>query len=225
MCNHYRNDIRKAGLEFEEYGYDEFSETRIKIRLDNAVAGVRENVFPDSAAMVAKINDAGVLAPEIMRWGHPPVKEKMPLVTNVRNTWKEKADGTKFLNPYWKPWLKPELRCLVPATSFAEFDDRTPKGQKVEQWFSRSDDKMLCFAGIWRTWQGDRGTKKEPVAGPHMIFAFLTTESNDLVRPVHAKAMPVILERDEWDTWLTAPIEEALKLQRPAANHVLRLAK
>jgi putative SOS response-associated peptidase YedK len=37
-----------------------------------------------------------------------------------------------------------------------------------------------------------------------------------VVGAIHAKAMPVILTtREEIDTWMTAPPEEALKLQRP----------
>jgi putative SOS response-associated peptidase YedK len=36
------------------------------------------------------------------------------------------------------------------------------------------------------------------------------------VRPIHPKAMPVLLtSHDEVETWLTAPIEEAINLQRP----------
>ena len=33
--------------------------------------------------------------------------------------------------------------------------------------------------------------------GDHRLFAFLTTESNDVVRPIHAKAMPVLLTTEE----------------------------
>jgi hypothetical protein len=34
--------------------------------------------------------------------------------------------------------------------------------------------------------------------------------------PIHPKAMPVILTKpDEVETWMTAPADEALKLQRP----------
>jgi putative SOS response-associated peptidase YedK len=30
-----------------------------------------------------------------------------------------------------------------------------------------------------------------------------------MVRPIHAKAMPVLLtNNDEWDQWLSAPVEE-----------------
>ncbi len=56
------------------------------------------------------------------------------------------------------------------------------------------------------------------------LFAFLTTEPNNVVGPVHPKAMPVILTtQDEIETWLTAPPEEALKLQRPLPDDALRI--
>jgi len=73
---------------------------------------------------------------------------------------------------------------------------------------------MLAFAGIWRTWTGDYGSKKEPNVGEHQLFSFLTTEANDLVRPVHAKAMPVVLvtEADRTE-WLTAPADRIEEIQ------------
>jgi putative SOS response-associated peptidase YedK len=47
---------------------------------------------------------------------------------------------------------------------------------------------------------------------------------NDLVQPIHAKAMPVILtSQDEYDQWLTAPVPEALRLQRPLPNELLQI--
>jgi putative SOS response-associated peptidase YedK len=36
--------------------------------------------------------------------------------------------------------------------------------------------------------------------------------------------MPVILtDEDEWETWLMAPIEKALKMQRPLKNGLLKI--
>ncbi len=38
------------------------------------------------------------------------------------------------------------------------------------------------------------------------LFAFLTTEANGVVGPIHPKAMPVILtSEDEIETWMSAP--------------------
>ena len=72
------------------------------------------------------------------------------------------------------------------------------------------DQPPSAFAGIWRPWTSTR--KGE--AGEHLLFAFLTTEANAVVRPVHAKAMPVILSEETWDTWLEADTPAALKLQQ-----------
>lgn len=43
-----------------------------------------------------------------------------------------------------------------------------------------------------------------------------------MVAPIHPKAMPVILATpEECDAWMTAPIPEALQLQRPLADGLL----
>jgi len=56
------------------------------------------------------------------------------------------------------------------------------------------------------------------------LFGFLTTAPNNIVGPAHPKAMPVILTKQEdIETWLTASAEEALKLQRPSPNDVLKI--
>lgn len=85
---------------------------------------------------------------------------------------------------YWRAWLKPEYRCFVPATSFCEWTDTQPK---VTHWFALSAERPLfAFAGIWRPWTGLRKGEE----GEHQLSSFLTTEANDTVRPIHAKAMP-----------------------------------
>jgi putative SOS response-associated peptidase YedK len=159
------------------------------------------DIYPDSVAPIIKLDREGSRALTMMRWVFPPPPKGGPRpVTNVRNT----------KSPYWRNWLNAEFRCLVPATSFCEWTDSRPK---VPHWFALDEQRTpFAFAGIWRPWTGER--KGE--VGEHRLFAFLTTESNDLVRPIHAKAMPVILPADSaWDTWLTGSLEEALELQRP----------
>ena len=56
------------------------------------------------------------------------------------------------------------------------------------------------------------------------LYAFLATEPNAEVGAIHPKAMPTILTtREEIDLWMTAPAEEALKLQRPLADDALTI--
>jgi putative SOS response-associated peptidase YedK len=56
------------------------------------------------------------------------------------------------------------------------------------------------------------------------LFGFLVTEPNDVVGAIHSKAMPVILTTPgEIETWMTAPAEDALKLQQALPDGTLKI--
>ncbi|GJD53732.1 hypothetical protein OPKNFCMD_6510 [Methylobacterium crusticola] len=170
-------------------------------------------IFPDQLAPVV-VQDGAERALTMMRWGFPSPPGKGPQhpVTNVRNV----------ASSYWRPWFKPGFRCLVPVSSFSEYADTRPR--KTPVWFALDAARpLLAFAGIWRPWTGVRGPKRdEPVAEEHRLYAFLTTDANGVVGPVHPKAMPVLLTTPEaWEAWLSAPAEEALRLQRPLPDHMM----
>lgn len=171
-------------------------------------------LFPDGVAPVVRNADDGGRELTMMRWGFPPPPNVGPqFVTNVRNT----------ASPYWRAWLKPQFRCLVPFTSFCEYEDTKPR--KTPVWFAADESRpTLCFAGIWRPWMGTRGTKAAPAEGEHLLYSFLTCPPNSVVGAIHPKAMPAILTTpDECDTWLSAPVEVALQLQRPLPDDALRI--
>jgi len=85
---------------------------------------------------------------------------------------------------------EPEQRCLVPLTSFAEPDsNQGPKS--VWTWFARDESRPLMFlAGIWREWEGDRGTKVVPDVGKHLVFSFLSTDGR--VEPTPARVLSAL---------------------------------
>lgn len=159
----------------------------------------------------------------MLTWGMPTPVEHLKApdapdtgVTNVRNTFA----------PHWRQWLGVEHRCVVPATAFSEYG-QTPDPEtkrKPLYWFALDESQPLfVFAGIWTRWTGTRGSKKTPRTGDHELFAFLTTKPNEVVAPIHPKAMPVILTtKDEIEMWLMADWSDARALQRPLRDDRLR---
>lgn len=174
-------------------------------------------IFPDqSAPVVRNTGDGRALC--MMRWGMPSPafalknRKTDSGLTNVRNTG----------SPHWKRWLGVEHRCLVPFTSFCEYDTR-PRKNREPVWFALEEDRPLAFfAGIWARWTSVRKLKEGETTND--LYGFLTTDANKVVAPIHPKVMPVILRNeDELDTWICASVEDALRLQRPLPDDALKI--
>jgi putative SOS response-associated peptidase YedK len=150
-------------------------------------------IFPDYAAPIVR-NQPGGRELTMARWGMP----------------------------HWRRWLEVESRCAVPFTSFSK-NEALPDGTHPPVWFAFDETRPLAvFADIWTRWTAVRKVKERETTND--VFAFLTTEPNKVVGAVHPKAMPVILTTsEEIDTWILAPPEKALKLQRPLPDDALMI--
>jgi putative SOS response-associated peptidase YedK len=184
-------------------------------------------IFPNRKAPIVRVGAHGGLEMRNALWGFPPPnipgsKPRNPYLTNIRNT-----DSR-----YWQTFLKkPEHRCLVPVTSFAEPDNRgleepgSSNPRSIWTWFAQAESRpLMFFAGIWREWEGDRGTKKSPNVGSHLVFSFLTTDASPDVAPIHPDATPVLLlDEASREAWMSAPWEIARDLQKPPPAGALKI--
>jgi putative SOS response-associated peptidase YedK len=206
MCNHYANDLRKLGRFLGGIIGEQFSDTKVPLRFDNQV---KTQVYPDKPGVVLRqVGDGFEL--QAMRWGFPKnvdaegnIEKGATWVTNARHVMK----GGRLSTP-WAEWTGPEYRCLVPATSFFEPDQRTVgTGGFREVEFARADGEPFFGRGpacAARRRSRSRATTNSTPSSP---------PAQTLVKPVRSKAMPVILGWDDAETWLNEPIED-----RPAAG-------
>ena len=222
MCNHYANNPE---IQKELSTWREFIGWSLKAPLPPELAGLDEDVWPKREAAVVRdsVADGGAVA-DIMRWGVPlslPGKRAGSVVTkhvtNVRN----------LDSPFWRGMLtKPDGRCLVPFTRFAE--PKAGAGHE-EHWFSIPGQRLAAFAGVW-----SQRTASNPEApaqagldlggdrpAPQKVFAFLTCEPNPLVAPLHPKAMPVILHESDYARWLEGDAAEARAMAVPFPSQLM----
>ena len=112
----------------------------------------------------------------LIRWGVPPPRTGEPPDTNIHNT----------SSPRWRGCSSPRTAALS-----------RPTASPSTRWFALNDERPLfAFAGIWTTFNGDRGTKSKPIPRPHQVYGFLTTAPNAVVEPIHPKAMPILTTDD-----------------------------
>jgi putative SOS response-associated peptidase YedK len=70
-------------------------------------------------------------------------------------------------------------------------------------WFEVVDQPLFAVAGFWQATAAGNG------------FTMVTCDPNELVAPIHPKAMITILEPTDWDTWLRGSYDDVVALQRP----------
>lgn len=155
-------------------------------------------LVPRGRAYVVREDERG-RGLDVMSWDVLGGQGKWPM-TNVR----------QLGLPQWRRLAAhPENRCLIPLTEFCEWTpepiDRGDgkKPVKGEMWFQITDQPIFAVAGFWQRTVGGNG------------FTMVTCDANELVEPIHPKAMITVLERTDWDLWLRGSYDEIVRLQRP----------
>jgi len=192
MCNRYKRGERDTVLDLFDIK---------KIRLFNEGPRI---IHPRDPGPVVRL-DEGEMTLEQMIWGFPVVRQgkRGPLKPAPTN-------NARFdkLNLFWKRWAAvPAQRCLIPAASYAEAVGDV--GNKTCTWLSLKSAPVFAWAGLW--------TVSEEW-GP--VYTGVMTDNAPELRYVHERT-PVILAPHDWRTWLTAPLAELTRFDRPwPANDV-----
>lgn len=161
----------------------------------------RYNIAPTQLVAIVRLGrESGRRECRLVRWGLIP-------------SWaKDTSIGPKLINaraesasekPAFRSAFK-NRRCLVLADGFYEWK-KPDKKTRLPYLFRLSDAKPFGFAGLWEHWSAADGKVKE-------TCTVLTTDSNDLLRPIHDR-MPVILKPDDYTTWLDPNVKGPELLQ------------
>lgn len=150
------------------------------------------NVAPTQTMPVVAAKE-GSRQLELMHWGIPRVLGK-DLVKELINT---RSD--KVFDRFWNKTVL-NRRCLVPANGFYEW--KTLKDGKHPFYIHPKDQDLFAFAGIWSEWTDKDGNKFN-------AYSIMTTDPNKEMSDIHNR-MPVILNPDNYDQWLSGESRETL---------------
>ena len=136
---------------------------------------------------------------ERYHWGLIPFWADEP-EEGVINARSETVDEKRVFEDSWE-----SRPCLVLSSGFYEW--QSPNGGAKQPYrIYREGDPAFAMAGLWNVWEGDDETVS--------CVTILTTEPNDLMRPIHDR-MPVVLPRDAEHEWLAGSPETRADLCRP----------
>ena len=144
------------------------------------------NISPGQEVVVIIHDDKNRLV--CYRWGLIPSWAKDPSIGNrMFNARAETiTEKPSFKNAFQK------RRCLIPADGFYEWQ-KLGKMKKPLR-FSLKSGEPFGLAGLYETWVSP---EKESIN----TCTIITTEPNDLLRPIHDR-MPVIVQKEFQDFWI-----------------------
>lgn len=169
----------------------------------------RYNIAPTQLAPVV-LSDLHELRCAMARFGLVPEWFHKPLEELKFATFNAKSEEVMEKASYRGP-LKSQ-RCLIPAKFFYEWQG------KGRPWLiNEQDGRVFFMAGLWTAWRGV--FKGEAV--DFYSFTILTTDANEVMADIY-KRMPVILQPEDYETWLMADVSDALRVAGQYPSQLLR---
>jgi putative SOS response-associated peptidase YedK len=144
----------------------------------------RYNIAP-SQDVVTIVERDGSREATLLQWGLIPYwsKEAKGIINARVETLEDKPSFSESFK---------NRRCLILADGFYEWE----RHGKIKQpyYFQMNDGAPFAFAGIWDRWRHNDRTIN--------TCAIITTTANQLLATIHHR-MPVILEAEAYDLWLS----------------------
>jgi putative SOS response-associated peptidase YedK len=148
----------------------------------------RYNIAPQQPVAVVRTTEKGNEL-VLLKWGLIPSWSKDPTIAYKLINARSETVAEK---PSFRSAFK-SRRCLIPASGFYEW--QKTGGRTKQPYFIRlRDEDLFSLAGLWERWHAPRGEIIE-------TCTILTTEANEVMRPLHDR-MPVILDAEGEDAWL-----------------------
>ncbi|HSV75263.1 MAG TPA: SOS response-associated peptidase [Chthonomonadales bacterium] len=170
----------------------------------------RYNIAPSQAVLCVREPVSGRREAAPLQWGLVPGWSRDPTIgSRLINARAETAAE--------KPSFRGALRyrrCLVPSNGYFEWKP-VPGGRKQPHLFRMRDGEVFGIAGLWEQWEGPDGYLE--------TLAILTTDANELTRPIHNR-MPVIVPRAGHALWLDPTVRagaDVLSLLRPYPSQAM----
>ena len=149
------------------------------------------NIAPTQ--MVSGIVNDGSNCLVQFQWGLIPSWAKDPSIgSKMINARAETLSG----KPSFKKAFK-QQRCLIISDGFYEW--RKDGKAKTPYFIRLKAHELFGFAGLFDIWTSSKGEKTKSCT-------IITTESNELLKPVHSR-MPVIIPKDDEPLWLNPAMQ------------------
>jgi len=161
----------------------------------------RYNIAPTQLAPVI-YKERHQPAAKLMRWGLIPSWAKYESVGNALiNARSETIESRTAFREAFK-----HRRCLIPADSFFEWQERDEKRQPFRVMLKSGEP--FCFAGLWDRWikppaagNFDTDLDEAPESETIDSFTIITRPANAAIAPLHDR-MPVIMAPNHYGWWL-----------------------
>jgi len=160
-------------------------EPRYNIAPTQFIAAIREDVNKERELVM-------------LRWGLVPFWAKDPSIGNRMINARAETVAEK---PSYRTAFR-HRRCLVLADGFYEW--RRTGDMKTPYFISLANAKPFALAGLWESWNDKESGESLQTT------TLITTDANEFMRPLHHR-MPVIVQADAADEWLTGSTQESLQ--------------